>query len=69
MGQALTGFHQALLRRDVTLPRVLPDPARPWIKVDNYKNLDSEVNKILDAPDRVGLTGERLAPPHSDLVG
>src|SRR6185369_488769 len=31
MGQALTGFHQALLRRDVTLPRVLPDPARPWI--------------------------------------
>ena len=37
MGQALTGFHQALLRRDVTLPRVLPDPARPWIKADNYK--------------------------------
>ncbi len=65
MGQALTGFHQALLRRDVTLPRVLPDPARPWIKADNYKNLDSEVNKMLDTPDRVGLTGERLAPPTS----
>src|ERR1043165_8495243 len=63
MGQALTGFHQSLLRRDVTLPRVMPDPARPWIKADNYKLLDNDVNKLLGPPDRAGFTGERLAPP------
>lgn len=63
MGQALSGFHQSLLRRDVTLPRVMPDPVRPWIKANNFKSLDNDVNKVLDAPERVALPGERLAPP------
>ena len=61
MGQALTGFHNALLRRDVTLPRVMPDPARPWIEKTDLKTLDNDVVKLLDT--NQGLTGERLAPP------
>jgi hypothetical protein len=61
MGQALTGFHQALLRRDVTLPHITPDPTRPWI--ESKKSLESDVTQLLDAPDKEGLTGERLAPP------
>jgi hypothetical protein len=64
MGQALNGFHQALLRRDVTLPRVAPDPTRPWIHPSvNLKALEVEVRELLDAPDREGLNAERLAPP------
>jgi hypothetical protein len=63
MGQALTGFHQALLRRDVTLPHITPDPTRPWIESKNLKSLESDVTQLLDAPDKEGLTGERLAPP------
>lgn len=63
MGQALTGFHHALLRRDVTLPRVMPDPARPWIEKTDLKTLDNDVVKLLDTPNNQGLTGERLAPP------
>ncbi|HEU4713013.1 MAG TPA: hypothetical protein VFS76_15695 [Pyrinomonadaceae bacterium] len=63
MGQALTGFHQSLLRRDVTLPRVMPDPARPWIEDNKFKNLDGDVTKVLDAPDQISLTCETLAPP------
>lgn len=62
MGQALTGFHQALLRRDVTLPRMMPDATRPWIENRDLKTLDSEVVKLLDTPNTT-LTGERLAPP------
>lgn len=61
MGQALTGFHNALLRRDVTLPRVEPDPARSWIEKADLKTLDNDVVKLLDT--KQGLTGERLAPP------
>lgn len=59
MGQALTGFHQALLRRDVTLPRVMPDSARPWVAREVLKSLEAEVKTMLDLP----LPGERLAPP------
>lgn len=62
MGQALTGFHQALLRRDVTLPRVMPDPARPWIENANLKTLDNDVVKLLEPPDPKAPSGERLAP-------
>lgn len=51
MGQALTGFHQELLRRDVTLPRGMPDATRLWIKNVDLKTLDSEVVKLLDTPD------------------
>jgi hypothetical protein len=63
MGQALTGFHQALLRRDVTLPRVMPDPEHPWIADDDLKSLDGEVSTLLDTPDEAALVGERLSPP------
>jgi hypothetical protein len=63
VGQALTGFHQALLHRDVTLPRVLPDPAHPWIKDDVLKSLDGEVKAMLDTPDEAALIGDRLPPP------
>ena len=63
MGQALTGFHQALLRRDATLPRVNPDPARPWIIKDEVKPVETEVEPLLKAPDQEGWNGERLAPP------
>ncbi|HEX5888105.1 MAG TPA: hypothetical protein VFY61_05360, partial [Pyrinomonadaceae bacterium] len=62
MGQALTGFHQALLRRDVTLPRVMPDPSRPWIENANLKTLDNDIVKLLEPPDPKAPTGERLAP-------
>ena len=63
MGQSLTGFHQALLRRDVTLPRITPDPTRPWINKDGFRDLDGKVKPLLEAPTNQGLTGERLAPP------
>jgi hypothetical protein len=63
MGQALTGFHQALLRRDISLPRITPDSTRPWIAKQNLKTLESDVIKLLDSPDQEGLVGERLSPP------
>ena len=62
MGQVLSGFHQALLGRDVTLPRVMPDPARPWAP-DAPSYQDAEVKSLLDTPAQDGPAGERLAPP------
>ena len=67
MGQALTGFHQTLLRRDVTLPRVLPDPARPWASDDDLKFRDDVVKALLDVPAGVLPAAERLAPPAPTL--
>jgi len=63
MGQSLTGFHQALLRRDVTLPRITPDPTRPWINKDGYRDLDGKVEPLLETPTNQAVAGERLAPP------
>ncbi len=63
MGQSLTGFHQALLRRDVTLPRIDPDATRPWSNTEGYRDLDGKVRPLLEAPKNQGLAGERLAPP------
>lgn len=64
MGQALSGFHQALLLRDVTLPRISPDPTRPWIDPEaKLPSLENAVKEQLDAADQEGLMGERLAPP------
>lgn len=60
MGQALSGFHQSLLRRDVHLPRISPDSTRPWIANADLRTLEDEVRKALDDG---GLSGERLAPP------
>jgi hypothetical protein len=62
MGQALTGFHQSLLYRDVSLPHVNPDSTRPWVNNDKVKALETKVTELLDVPEG-GLIGERLAPP------
>lgn len=62
MGQALTGFHQALLHRDVSVPQISPDPTRPWLTNDKVKALETKVREQLDVP-KGGLIGERLAPP------
>lgn len=62
MGQALTGFHQALMRRDVTSPRITPDPARPWIKSEELKSFENEVKTLLEMPVDV-VNGETLSPP------
>ena len=66
MGQALAGFHQALLRRDVTLPRINADAARPWISNDDewiendeLKSYEKQVKELLEIrPD--GVSRERL---------
>ena len=63
MGQALTGFHQTLLRRLVTLPRVLPDPARPWARADDLEFRDNVVQALLDTSADGSPAVERLAPP------
>lgn len=63
MGQALTGLHQSLIRRDVTLPRVMPDPKHPWVFRSRLKDLEGEVGRLLDASIEGSLVGERLAPP------
>lgn len=65
MGQTLTGFHQALLGRDITLQHITPDAARPWIKSDNaqLKALESDVKTQLEIPKDFGVPGEQLAPP------
>lgn len=63
MGQALSGFHQALLGRDVTLPRVMPDPARPWAADAAPEFRDDVVAALFDPPGQDELMGERLAPP------
>jgi hypothetical protein len=66
MGQALTGFHQSLLRRDGNLPRITPDAARPWIKTEkkaDLKAVEANVKTQLDVPKDVAVSGERLAPP------
>ena len=61
MGQALTGFHQSLMRRDVTLPRINPDTTRPWLK--DLKDLEEQVGQLLDVPSEGGVTADRLSPP------
>lgn len=62
MGQALSGLHQALLGRDAALPRVEPDPARPWTP-RGPKFRDADITPLLDKPEQAGAGGERLAPP------
>ena len=61
MGQALTGFHQALLSRDVTMPRITPDSTRPWLR--DLKDVEEKVLELLKMPGDGGITADRLAPP------
>ncbi|HEY0367033.1 MAG TPA: hypothetical protein VGC73_11215, partial [Pyrinomonadaceae bacterium] len=63
MGQALTGFHQALLRRNVTFPRISPDSTRPWVKSNTLKELEDKVRVLLELPGDSGVKAEQLAPP------
>lgn len=63
MGQSLSGLHQALLGRDVTLPRIMPDVTRPWIAEDSLKSLEREVRPLLETALDGAVAGERLAPP------
>ena len=63
MGQALTGFHQALLSRDVTVPHIMPDSDNPWIDEANLTSLETEVRQLLTTADDATLGVERLAPP------
>jgi hypothetical protein len=61
MGQALSGFHQSLLRRDVVRPRMMPDPALPWIMggSDSLKALEGKTRTALEPPNQPGVgTGE-----------
>ncbi len=72
MGQALSGFHQALMLRDVTLPRITPDPTRPWIDPEvNLQSLESDVKEQLDALRSEGLIGEQprasWSKPHATI--
>ena len=62
MGQALSGFHQTLLHRDVTLPHINPDATRPWI-APTLKTLEEKVRTALEVPKDSVVTGERLAAP------
>jgi hypothetical protein len=69
MGQALTGFHQALLGRDITLQHIMPDSVRPWATslrsetLAELKALEDRVKTQLEVLKDFGVTGERLAPP------
>ncbi|HEY0762422.1 MAG TPA: hypothetical protein VGD61_08585 [Pyrinomonadaceae bacterium] len=69
MGQTLTGFHQALLHRDITLPPITPDSTRPWLKSTDantnarLKALENDVRTQLNVSADSAVTGERLAPP------
>jgi hypothetical protein len=62
MGQSLGGLHQTLLRRDITLPRVMPDPARPWAD-PGVKFGDVAAKPLLDPPPKGEPIGELLSPP------
>jgi hypothetical protein len=69
MGQALTGFHQALLDRDVTLPRITPDSTRPWIDEKDLTGLENDVKLMLETTNGVAQGIERLAPPVDPQLG
>lgn len=65
MGQALSGFHQTLLNRDVTAPQIRPDATHPWIAEPDLVPLENEVRGLLDD---TTMGNERLAPPADDAL-
>ena len=66
MGQALSGFHQSLLRRDVVRPRFTPDPKRPWIA--DRVAVEEKVCEALKPPNHAGVAGEPLVPPATKTI-
>jgi hypothetical protein len=65
MGQALSGFHQTLLNRDVTAPQIMPDATNPWIDEKDLRSLENEIRVLLaDAT----MGNERLAPPVDEAL-
>jgi hypothetical protein len=67
MGQALSGFHQSLLRRDVVRPRMTPDQKRPWMI--GKAAIEDAVSKALEPPNQPGVAGEPLVPPRVAKTG
>jgi hypothetical protein len=51
------------------LPRVMPDPARPWAADQEMKFRDDVIAALLDTPEAAKLPGERLAPPSPTDAG
>jgi hypothetical protein len=67
MGQALSGFHESLLRRDVVRPRVTPDPKRPWMIGKGA--IEEAVSKALESSNQPGVAGEQFVPPRVAKTG
>ena len=67
MGQALSGFHQSLLRRDSVRPLMTPDPKRPWMI--GKDDIEKSVSKALEPPNQPGVAGEQFAPPRVAKIG
>ncbi len=65
MGQALSGFHQTLLTRDVTAPQIMPDATNPWIDEKDLRSLENEIRVLLDG---ATMGNERLAPPADEAL-
>ena len=67
MGQALSGFHQSLLRRDAVRPLMTPDPKRPWMI--GKAAIEESVSEALKPPNQPGVAGEQLVPPRVARIG
>lgn len=67
MGQALSGFHQSLLRRDAVRPRMTPDPKRPWMI--GKAAIEDSVSKALEPSNQPGVAGEQFVPPRVAKTG
>jgi len=67
MGQALSGFHQSLLRRDAGRPLITPDPKRPWMI--GKGGIEESVWKALVPPNQPGVAGEQVVPPRVAKTG
>lgn len=65
MGQALSGFHQTLLNRDVTVPRIMPDATHAWIDEKDLRSLENEIRLLLEG---ATMGNERLAPPTDEAL-
>ncbi len=67
MGQALSGLHQSLLRRDGVRPLITPDPKRPWMIGKGA--IEESVSKALEPANQPGVAGEQLVPPRTAKTG